>query len=160
MVGGGAMGTAAALEGAGEPFRYLDLAEVRERWPALRLPEGEEVFVQEDGGVVMAERTVLAQARLARGLGAAVLEETPVERLSVRDDGVEVRAGGEIHRAAVAVVTAGSWAAGLLFTPYIGEVLAALATGVEPPPFPRDRFAASRPSLARRPGDRGARAPG
>jgi sarcosine oxidase len=73
------------------------------------------VFVQEDGGVCLAERTVRVQARLAGELGATLREECPVDRIGAVGSGVEVvTADGETYRARVAVVTAGPWAADLL----------------------------------------------
>ena len=114
-VGAGGRSSAEALAAAGESYEYLDAGAVGERWPALRFPEDAEIFVQEDGGVCRAERTVLAQARLAAQLGAIVREDTAVERVSPAGDGVEaVTSDGEVVRARVAVVTAGPWARGVL----------------------------------------------
>jgi sarcosine oxidase len=116
-VGAGGRSSAEALAAAGESYRYLEAGEVTERWPSLRFPADAEIFVQEDGGVCRAERTVLAQARLAAELGVTIHEETVVERIVPAGEGVEVTtADGETYRAPVAVVTAGPWAAGLLRT--------------------------------------------
>jgi len=106
--------SAEALEAAGEPFAYLAADAVTERWPAIRLERDAEVFVQEDGGVCMAERTVLAQARLATAAGAAILERTQVDRLEATGTGATVHAGGQSYRSPVVLVTAGPWSAGLL----------------------------------------------
>jgi len=113
-VGAGGRETASALEAAGEHLEYLKPEAVRERWPALRFEPDAEIFLQEDGGVCMAERTVNAQARLAAEGGATILQHTKVERVTADGDGVEVNAEGSTHRAGVAVVAAGPWAAGLL----------------------------------------------
>ncbi len=103
-----------ALEAAGETRTYVPAEAVRERWPSLRVEPGTEAFVQEDGGVCMAERTVRAQARVAAEAGAAVLERVQVERIVATGTGAEVHAGGTTYRAPVAVVTAGPWAGDLL----------------------------------------------
>ena len=114
-VGEGGRSSAEALAAAGESYEYLRPEAVRERWPALRFPADTEIFVQEDGGVCRAERTVLAQARLAGGLGATVRETTAVEHLGPSGDGVEVVTDeGEVFTAPLVVVTAGPWARGLL----------------------------------------------
>ena len=116
-VGAGGRTSAEALAAAGESYRYLEAGEVAERWPSLRFPADAEIFVQEDGGVCRAERTVLAQARLAAELGATIHEQTIVEQIVPAGDGVEVTTvDGETYRAPAAVVTAGPWAAGLLRT--------------------------------------------
>ncbi len=108
--------SAEALEAAGVPFAYLSVEAIRERWPALRLETGTEAFVQEDGGVCMADRTVRAQARVAAGLGATVLERVRVERIVATGTGAEVHADAGMYRAPVVVVTAGPWAGDLLRT--------------------------------------------
>jgi len=112
--GAGGRVSAQALEAACEPFEYLTADAVRERWPALRPGPGDEVFVQEDGGVCMAERTVRAQARVAAEAGATVVERTAVERIVATGTGAEVHTQGETYRAPVVVVTAGPWAGDLL----------------------------------------------
>jgi len=113
-VGAGGRETASALEAAGEHLEYLEPGAVRERWPALRFEPDAEIFLQEEGGVCMAERTVNAQARLAAESGATILQHTKVERITADGDGVEVNTEGSTHRAPVAVIAAGPWAGGLL----------------------------------------------
>jgi sarcosine oxidase len=106
--------SAAALEAAGEPFEYLSAAAVAERWPAIRLEPDAEVFVQEDGGVIMCERTVRAQARLATEAGVTLIERTPVERIEATGIDATVHTEGASYRAPIVVLTAGPWAAPLL----------------------------------------------
>jgi sarcosine oxidase len=106
--------SAQALESAGVAFEYLGAEAIRERWPGLRSDPASEAFVQEDGGVCFAERTVRAQARLALAAGATVRERTRVERIVATGTGAEVVAEGEAFAAPIVVVTAGPWAAGLL----------------------------------------------
>jgi sarcosine oxidase len=113
-VGAGGRRTASALEAGGEHLEYLKAEAVLERWPALRLEPDAEIFLQEDGGVCMAERTVRAQSRLAAEGGATILQHTKVVRVTTPSDGVEVNTEGSTYRAPVAVVTAGPWAGGLL----------------------------------------------
>lgn len=107
--------SAAALEAAGERFERPTAAEVAERWPALRFEEGSRFVYQPEGAIVRADSTIAAQARSARAAGAHLWEETPVDRLRVEDDGVEVTTadGGEV-RAPAAIVAAGAWTAPLL----------------------------------------------
>ena len=81
-IGEGAQVYADALEAAGERFEWLTPRQARERWPALLLRDDERMFVQEDGGVCLADRTVRAAARLAAEAGAELREGTKVERVS------------------------------------------------------------------------------
>jgi monomeric sarcosine oxidase len=116
-VGVGGRTTAEALRAAGEPFEYVAPAEVAERWPAIRFPDGEEIFLQADGGVCRAAQTVVAQARVAEQLGAEVRTETRVERISPNGDGADVTTeAGDVVHAPTVVVTAGPWAGPLLRT--------------------------------------------
>jgi sarcosine oxidase len=65
---------ALALEAAGERSELIAAGEVAERWPAIAFGPGTDVLWQAEGGVLMAERAVRAQARLAVAAGATVLE--------------------------------------------------------------------------------------
>ena len=113
-IGEGAQIYADALDAAGERFAWLDPGEASERWPALRLRADERMFVQEDGGVCLADRTVRAAARLAVEAGAELREGTRVERVRDHDTFAEVVVEGETIRSSVVVVTAGAWARNLL----------------------------------------------
>jgi sarcosine oxidase len=109
-------GSAEATEAAGVSVEHFPARAVRERWPALHVPDCVEAFVQEDGGVCLAERTVRAQARLAVAAGAALLEGVRVERIVATGTGAEVHTADEAYRAPIVVVTAGPWAGDLLRT--------------------------------------------
>lgn len=114
-IGEGARVYADALEAAGERYSWLAPEEAGERWPSLRLRADEPMFVQEDGGVCLADRTVRAAARLACEAGAELREGTRVERITDHDTFAEVVIEGGTIRASVVVVTAGAWARSLLF---------------------------------------------
>jgi sarcosine oxidase len=113
-IGEGAQVYADALEAAGERYEWLAPEEARERWPSLRLRDDERMFVQEDGGVCLADRTVRAAARLASKAGAELREGSRVERISNHDTFAEVVMDGGTIRAPVVVATVGAWARNLL----------------------------------------------
>jgi sarcosine oxidase len=113
-VGEGGREIAQALDAAGVSFEVLPPEPVVERWPALRFEPGTELLVQEEGGVCLSERTVRAQARLAAEGGATIVEHAKVDRIVATGIGAEVNTLDATYRAAVVVVTAGAWAAGLL----------------------------------------------
>jgi sarcosine oxidase len=107
--------SAAALEAAGERFTRPSAAEIRERWPALRLPEGVATLFQAEGAIIRADAAVAAQARLAREAGADLREGVTVTEVGPTRDGVEVTtSAGERMQASSAIVAAGAWAARLL----------------------------------------------
>jgi sarcosine oxidase len=106
---------AALLEAEGLPIERLDAREVSERWPSLVLPPGEELVFQPDGGVLRAEHTVRAQARLAAAAGADLRPDTRVTEIVPTADDVEVVTDrGETLHAPVAVASVGPWASSLL----------------------------------------------
>jgi len=107
--------TAAVLDAAGESYELLTAEEVHLRWPALLLDPGAPALYHSEAGVLRAEATVQAQARLAVAAGADVREGTTAEKIEHAGDGVAVTtATGERWEAPVAVVTAGPWAGPLL----------------------------------------------
>ena len=114
-VGPAALPRAGLLEAAGIPVERWSLAQVHERWPALTLPEDADIVFQPDGGVLRAERTVRAQARLAAAAGADLREATVVTAIEPSSDRVTVSTdAGETFEAPVAVVAVGAWAGPLL----------------------------------------------
>jgi sarcosine oxidase len=104
----------ASLEACGVPYHWLDAAEVMRRWPAFRLDADVHGLWQGDGGIVPAARGTRIMQRLAAGLGATLLDRTPVT--AVRDLGgsVEVAAAGTTFRAGRLLLCADAWTAGLV----------------------------------------------
>jgi sarcosine oxidase len=142
-IGEGARQSARALEAAGEPSAWISPEEAVERWPGLVIAPGTPVLFQEGGGVCMADRTVMAQARLVRELGATVLEESAAEAVRQTADWVEVRTARGIYTARVVVATAGPWAAKVLATAGIDvplvpslEQVSYFRLAGDPHPFP------------------------
>jgi sarcosine oxidase len=107
--------SARALETAGERFERPSDAEVAERWPMLRFPQGSSFVYQPDGAILRSHEAVGAMSRLAARHGADLRQETVARAVTPSGDGVEVRiAGGGAIRAPVAIVAAGAWADSLL----------------------------------------------
>ena len=104
---------AKALAASSADFEMLDANAARDRFPFLSLPEGSALY-QPDSGVVLADATVAACARLAAEAGATVTEEARVLGLEPHDDHVVLRTARGDLAASVVVITAGGWAKGLL----------------------------------------------
>ncbi|HEU4356514.1 MAG TPA: FAD-dependent oxidoreductase [Actinomycetota bacterium] len=144
---------AEAMEAAGVPFERITAEAVAERWPALR-PGAGPALVQEDAGVIMAARTIRAQARLATQAGARIVTNAHVLRLSATGFGVEIETDDTAYHATIAVVTAGAWTDRLLDQVGLGLSLVPTLEQVtyfeleEPAPMPvvLDRTAAPAPS--------------
>ncbi|HET7237178.1 MAG TPA: FAD-dependent oxidoreductase [Actinomycetota bacterium] len=142
-----------ALEAAGERAAPIAAAEVGERWPAITFAPGTDVLWQDEGGVLMAERVVRAQARLAVAAGATVLEWSPVERVVATGLGAEVGTLDEVFRAPIVVIAAGPWVGGLLeqaelqmpLTPRLTQVTYFEQADPSPLPTLIDRSVASPP---------------
>src|SRR5438876_8523521 len=80
----------AALREAGVPFEVWDARRTAERVPPLRLDAGEVAISQGETGILRASRCVRANVRLARSLGAAVRENTPVSHFEGTTKGVRL----------------------------------------------------------------------
>jgi sarcosine oxidase len=141
--GAAAREPAEAVAACGVAITRAHARDVMERWPALRLPDDAELYVQDDGGVLRAEATVRAQAALAARAGADLRDGVRVTTLERLDEGVRVQTEhGETFAADVAIVAAGSWApdvaatAGidLVVTPRLEQV--AYFTFDDPSPLP------------------------
>lgn len=112
-VGGNLDSLRAALSQNGVEVRVLDGADLRRRFPGLRLPNDEALFHAE-GGVLHADQAVRAFARRAHARGAEVREEHPVLGLAPDVDWVRIEAPGRAVVARAVVVAAGAWVARLV----------------------------------------------
>lgn len=144
---------AEAMEASSVPVARTRTEAISERWPALRLPPGE-ALVQEDAGVIMAARTVRAQARLAAQAGASVVTDAQVLRLSATGFGVDLETADASYHATIAVLTAGAWTDGLLaqaaarlsLVPTLEQVTYFELEEPSPMPVVLDRTAAPEPT--------------
>jgi sarcosine oxidase len=108
--GAAAREPAGTVAACGIPITRAHARDVMERWPALRLPDDAELYLQDDSGVLRAEATVRAQAALAAHAGADLREDVRATTLERVDEAVRVETEhGEMFAADVAIVAAGSW---------------------------------------------------
>lgn len=127
----------------GLALEELTPSEVRERFPAFRVPEGCVALVDPNAGVLRAGRCLAALRSGARSAGAEIRFGTPVEGWSAGRDGVEVETGEGTVRAAGVVLAAGGWSREL--APEAGIRLAVERQTVHRfPPGPGDRFGPGR----------------
>ena len=104
----------ASMDAAQLDYEYLSGNEVAQRYPQFLLKAGMAGLFHADSGLLRASRCVLAHIRLAQERGATVLDQTPVVRVTPSEQGVEVQTDKEKFSCDRIVLTAGSWAKGLL----------------------------------------------
>ena len=105
---------AGSMRACGVAFEQLDAAEIRKRWPCWRVGDEVHGLFQADAGIVAAERATDALRRVAVGLGATLLDLTPVTSLRAAAGEIEVEAAGRRYRAGRLIVAAGAWTNGAL----------------------------------------------
>jgi sarcosine oxidase len=116
---------AGALRSAREhglSHEVIEAPEAARRFPQHRLAPGEVALWEEQAGVLLPERSILAAAGLAQALGARLITDARVTAVEMGDGGVTVRTRDEVFRAGHAVISVGAWLNGLL--PELGLPLA------------------------------------
>lgn len=106
--------TISAAREFGIPHEVLTPAEVRARWPAFRIRNGEQAYFEPGAGILYPERCVGAQLRLAEASGAEIRTDETVRQLISTRDGVVVATDRGTWQAPKAVVCAGGWTGRLL----------------------------------------------
>jgi sarcosine oxidase len=102
-------GARASVEAHGIAHDLLTAAEVRRRYPALRMPDGAVAIADPRAGVLLAARAVATLLDVARADGAEVRDGAPIEAWDAGPDGGSVTVGGETLRSARLVLAAGPW---------------------------------------------------
>jgi sarcosine oxidase len=92
----------------------LNAAQLRQRFPAFRLPRGYAAVYQPDGGFVLSERAVVAYVSGAQAAGAEIHGRETVRRWEVRKNRVLVQTDRGSYVASKLVITAGAWASRLV----------------------------------------------
>lgn len=98
-----------SLDAEGVGYELLDAAEIRRRWPQLRIGDEVHGLFQERTGIAKAAVANAAHQRMAREHGAALLDGRPVTGIEAGAGEVSVTAGGETFRARRLVIAAGAW---------------------------------------------------
>lgn len=96
------------------PHEWLTPAEVRQRWPQVRVPDDWSALYSADAGFVQTEPAIRGMAAEARRLGVEVREHEAVLGWDAGKDGCVVRTAGETYRADRLVITAGAWSGPLV----------------------------------------------
>lgn len=92
------------------PVEELGAADIRARYPSLRLGDEEVGVFEREGGVVFPERAIRVHLELARDRGAELRFHTGLDHWETTKDGVDVRlSDGTCVRARALVLTLGPW---------------------------------------------------
>jgi sarcosine oxidase len=97
------------------PHETLETAEVRQRFPQLRLKGDEAGYFEPDAGFLRPEACIETHLELARKAGARVILNETVNGIAPSPDGtVEVQSNSTRYSAAHVIFTAGAWISKLL----------------------------------------------
>lgn len=100
---------AEALTATGVKYRWLGETEAAKRFPGISFEDLGGVLYQRDAAVCLADRTVLAQLRLAQEAGVELRQETEVLGIVPSARGVVVQTEPRSVEAGVVIVAAGPW---------------------------------------------------
>jgi sarcosine oxidase len=98
-----------SLDEVGVPYELMGAAEAMRRWPQWHLEHDVRVMYQEASGIAAAAAANAAHRRVARELGATLVENARVTAVGEEGGGYELIAGGETYRADRLIVTADAW---------------------------------------------------
>ena len=99
----------AAVAGA-VPIEPMTPAGVRDRFPAITLPEPWSALLQPRSGYLKADAAIARYLQIAAGHGSELRTGVRVRSVEERGDGVEIRTdAGDVITAAAAIVTTGPW---------------------------------------------------
>lgn len=96
------------------PLEILEAAEVRKRWPGIRIEEDLIGAFEPNSGLLYSEACIAAYRRLAQQHGADLSMNTRANRITYHADGVTVHTEKGDFQADRLIVTAGAWTGSLL----------------------------------------------
>lgn len=96
------------------PHRVLNHAQINEQFPGYQLPPGHMGLLQEDGGFVLSERSIVAYANAAMSAGAEIHAREVVTGWESDQGGVRVFTDRSEYTAERLVITAGAWTSGMI----------------------------------------------
>ena len=96
------------------PHRVLNHAQINEQFPGYQLPLGHMGILQQDGGFVLSERSIVAYANAAMSEGAEIHAREVVSAWEPDRGGVRVFTDSGEYTAQRLIITAGAWASGMI----------------------------------------------
>jgi len=96
------------------PHRVLNHVQINDQFPGYQLPPGHMGLLQEDGGFVLSERSIVAYANAAMSAGAEIHAREIVLGWEPDQGGVRVFTDRGEYTAERLVITAGAWTAGMI----------------------------------------------
>ncbi len=96
------------------PHEVLNHDQVNQRFPGYRMPPGHMALLQQDGGFLLAERSIVAYVNASLAAGAEIHARESVLSWEPTGDGVLVHTGRAEYTAEKLVITAGAWTAGMV----------------------------------------------
>ena len=106
--------TVEAAQANGVPHRILGTDEIRSRFQAFNVGDGDEAYHDDVSGFVFPERCIEAQQSRAKALGARFCLNEKVKGFEQAGDEVKVATHKGTYRAKQLIVAAGAWLPGLL----------------------------------------------
>jgi sarcosine oxidase len=96
------------------PHEVLDHKQMNDRFPGYHMPPGHMGLLQQDGGFVLSERSIVAYVNAAITEGAEIRARESMVKWESEGEGVRVFTDRGEYTADRLVVTAGAWASGIL----------------------------------------------
>ena len=96
------------------PHRVLNHAQINEQFPGYQLPLGHMGILQQDGGFVLSERSIVAYANAAMSEGAEIHAREVVSGWEPDQGGVRIFTDRGEYTAERLIITAGAWSSGLI----------------------------------------------
>jgi sarcosine oxidase len=90
-------------------YEILDTAQIRQRYPAFNVADGDEAYHDDVGGFVRPERCVTAQLQKAKALGADLHLNETVISFDQAGGSVTVKTDKDTYHAKELIMAAGSW---------------------------------------------------
>ncbi len=113
--------TVDAAQKAKLAYEILDTAQIRQRYPAFNVADGDEAYHDDVGGFVRPERCVTAQLHRAKALGADLHLNETVISFDQAGGSVTVKTDKGTYHAQELIVAAGSWLPGFLKPALAGQ---------------------------------------
>jgi sarcosine oxidase len=102
-------------------YEILDTAQIRQRYPAFNVADGDEAYHDDVGGFVRPERCVTAQLQKAKALGADLHLNETVISFDQAGGSVTVKTDKDTYHAKQLIVAAGSWLSDFLKPALAGQ---------------------------------------